>query len=153
MQKVKHDISRGSLRFSETQWKQLIGRLESGKGPTVPATRDRRDLDNHRYPHCHQAAIRVVHPGGNATSHLVRTRNLSVGGVGLIHSSFLYPRTSCHLALRTVWGESVALPGKILWCRHVTGRCHEIGVRFDQLIQIDEFVPEDIRANQSWCTD
>lgn len=144
MDKIEHDIGRGSLKLSESQWRELIGRLEAGKGPTVPATQDRRDLDALRYPWVRPAAIRVVHPGGNATSHLVRTRNVSIGGLGFIHSSFLYPNTPCHLAMRTIHGESVAVPGRILWCRHVSGRSHELGVRFGRLLEIKEFVPADV---------
>jgi hypothetical protein len=141
MEKNEHNIARCSLTLNEAQWGQLLDRIESGKGPTVPATRDRRDLDATRYPLVRPAAMRVVHPGGNVTSHLVRTRNLSAGGVGILHSSFLHPGTACHFAIKTIHGENVAVPARILWCRHVEGRCHELGLRFDRMLQIDEFVP------------
>ncbi|MEM1027420.1 MAG: PilZ domain-containing protein [Planctomycetota bacterium] len=135
-----NDILHTSLNLTEKQWETLIATLEAGKGPTVPATRDRRDLDVKRYPHVRRVALRVIHTGGQKTSHLVRSRNLSVGGMGFIHLSFLYPGTVCHVALQTRHGESVALAGKVSWCRHVSGQSHEIGLRFDQLIQIDEFI-------------
>ena len=139
-----NDILRTSLNLTEKQWEVLIATLEAGKGPTVPATRDRRDLDVTRYPHVRRVALRIIHQGGQKTSHLVRSRNLSVGGMSFIHLSFLYPGTACHVALQTRYGESVALTGKVIWCRHVSGRSHEIGLRFDQMIQIDEFVPPEV---------
>lgn len=136
-----NDITKRSLQLSEQQWGNLIAVMEAGKGPTVPATRDRRDLDTVRYPFVRRAALRISHPGGTVTTHLVRTRNLSTGGVGFIHGAFLYPQTTCHVALQTRHGESVALSGQVGWCRHVSGKSHEIGVRLNQVIQVDEFVP------------
>ncbi len=144
MPTISNDILKSSLQLSEKQWEILIATLEAGKGPTVPATRDRRDLDIKRYPHVRRVALRIVHSGGQKTSHLVRSRNLSVGGMGFIHLSFLYPDTPCHVALQTRHGESVALSGKVTWCRHLSGKSHEIGLRFDQLIQIDEFIEPDV---------
>ncbi|MBB6428904.1 PilZ domain-containing protein [Algisphaera agarilytica] len=139
-----------SLKLTEKQWGTLISSLEAGKGPTVPATRDRRDLDIKRYPHVTKVALRVIHPGGQKTSHLVRSRNLSSGGMGFLHLSFLYPDTPCHIALQTRHGESVAMSGKVSWCRLVSGKSHEIGFRFDQMIQIDEFIdPEVIKASSA----
>jgi len=141
-----NDILKSSLQLSEKQWQVLIAMLEAGKGPTVPATRDRRDFEIKRYPHVRRVALRVMHTGGQNTSHLVRSRNLSVGGMGFIHLNFLYPDTPCHVALQTRHGESVALAGRVTWCRHVSGKSHEIGFRFDQMIEIDEFVPPDVLA-------
>ena len=140
MANADRDIARSSLQMSEPQWNALIATLEAGKGPQIPATRDRRDLDTVRYPHVRKMALRVQHPGGTATSHLVRSRNLSCGGVGFLHGQFLYPKTVCFIVLPTRWGENVILPGKVSWCRHVGGRSHEVGVCFDQVIQIDEFL-------------
>ncbi|MEM9882731.1 MAG: PilZ domain-containing protein [Planctomycetota bacterium] len=147
MSKPSVDIAKTSLRLSEAQWEALIDRLEAGKGPVVPATRDRRDLDHRRFFHVRRAALRVLHRSAPPTSHLVRTRNLSEGGVGLIHNAFLYPGTACHVALQTRHDESVALRGNVSWCRHVSGRGHEVGVRFDRVIEIDEFIaPGERRA-------
>ncbi|MEM9418835.1 MAG: PilZ domain-containing protein [Planctomycetota bacterium] len=139
-----NDIMNTSLKLTEKQWGQLIATLEAGKGPTVPATRDRRDLDIKRYPHVRKVALRIIHPGGQKTSHLVRSRNISAGGMSFLHLSFLYPGTACHVALQTRHGESVAMSGKVSWCRLVSGRSHEIGFRFDHIIQIDEFVEPDV---------
>ncbi|MEM6459447.1 MAG: PilZ domain-containing protein [Planctomycetota bacterium] len=148
MSRSRIDIAKTSLRLSEAQWEALIDRLEAGKGPAVPATRDRRDLDDRRYFHVRRAALRVLRENSPPTSHLVRTRNLSAGGVGLIHNAFLYPGTPCHVALQTRHGESVALPGTVVWCRHVSGRGHEVGLRFDWIIEIDEFIAPGERRSQ-----
>ncbi|MEM7626988.1 MAG: PilZ domain-containing protein [Planctomycetota bacterium] len=140
MARSTHDIARSSLQMSEYKWNMLIATLEAGKGPEVPATRDRRDLDTVRYPFVRKMALRVQHPGGTATSHLVRSRNLSRGGVGFLHGQFLYPNTVCYVVIPTRWGENVILPGRVSWCRHVSGQTHEVGMRFDQVIQVDEFL-------------
>lgn len=136
------EMFKGSLNLTEGQWSEMIAKVESGRGPGVPATQDRRDLDQVRVPYVHRAALRVTHPDNRVTSHLIRTRNLSVGGVSFIHGCFLYPQTRCYIALATKHGEGVALSGCVSWCRHVQGRGHEVGMRFDRVIQLDEFIED-----------
>ena len=129
-----------SLQMSEDDWSHLIADVEAARGPAVAPTMDRRDLDMVRHAYTRQFALRVTHGEAPATLHVVRARNLSAGGLGFFHGCFLYTGTPCHVALQTVHGEKVALPAKVSWCRHVRGQTHEIGVRFDRLIEIKEFI-------------
>ncbi len=144
------DIAKRSLQLTEAQWGTLIRTMEGGRGPLVPATLDRRNLDMQRYKMVRRAALRVQHPAGNVTSHLVRTRNLSAGGLSILHGCFLYPRTMCHVALQTRHGESVAIAAAVQWCRHVSGKSHELGLCFSRMIQVDEFIdPKDMLNDQA----
>lgn len=147
MQINAEEMFKGSLNLTESQWSEMIAKVESGRGPGVPATQDRRDLDQVRVSYVKRAALRVTHPDNRVTSHLIRTRNLSVGGVSFIHGCFLYPKTRCYIALATRHGEGVALSGTVSWCRHVQGRGHEVGFRFDRVIQVDEFIDPDAGQN------
>lgn len=135
---------RNSLNLSEAEWGVLIERMEAARGPEVPATRDRRDYEQIRHTFVRRAALRIQHPAGNTTTHMVRTRNISCGGLGFVHGAFLYDNTKLHIALQTRMGEGVALAGKVVWSRHIEGQSHEIGVRFAQPIDITEFIePEE----------
>jgi CheY-like chemotaxis protein len=84
--------------------------------------------------------MRVHHPGGAATSLNYVPRNISREGVGLLHSSFMYPGTRCEVYLPHPSRGQVQVGGTIVRCRHFRGKIHEIGVRFDQPIDIRDYL-------------
>jgi hypothetical protein len=129
-----------SLKLSEDDWANLIQRLEASRDADVSAFSDRRDLDQCRYTMVKRAAIRVQHMDGRASSHVIRTRNISCGGVAILHNVYLHPKTLCHVVLMTRHNEGVGLAASVAWCRHLEGLGHEIGLRFEKPIDVTEFV-------------
>lgn len=82
----------------------------------------------------------VVHPGGGFGRFLVLGRNLSTGGISLLHAGYLHSGTECRLALVMPRGGAKTMLGKVVFCRLVAGKIHEIGVQFCEKIDIAEFV-------------
>lgn len=70
-------------------------------------------------------------------------RNISQGGVGLLHSSFMYPGTTAIVFLRRNDGASPGLRGKVVRVQHRGGVVHEIGVRFDKEINPRDYINSD----------
>lgn len=70
-------------------------------------------------------------------------RNISQGGVGLLHSSFMYPGTTAVVFLRRNDGTSPGLRGKVVRVQHRGGVVHEIGVRFDKEINPRDYISTD----------
>ena len=129
-----------SLSLSEAQWQRLMDRLKAEQGPGVAASDDRRDLDRTRHPFVKRAAMRVMHADGRNATHVVRTRNLSVGGLALVHGGYLYNGTRCAVIMQNRHGEGVALAGTVVWARLLQGQSHEIGLSFDTTIEIAEYI-------------
>jgi len=124
-----------SLRLSDAEHAALLAQLEreaaTGRAP---------DLRNStRYRYTVREGLVCVLEGCN-TNFIVRPRNLSNGGCSVLHGSFVYPGTGCTLVLRMRNDRSVLTPGRVVRCRCVRGRVHEIGIRFDRGIDIEEFV-------------
>lgn len=71
-------------------------------------------------------------------------RNLSRGGIGLLHSSFMYPNTRATVFLPKTDGTCPALNGKVVRVQHRGGLVHEIGIQFDKEINPREYVPGDV---------
>lgn len=141
MQPVSHEPAvAASLKLSEEDWANLIQKLEIAKGKEVSAFSDRRDLDQCRHTMVRRAAIRVQHMDGRTSSHVIRTRNISSGGVAVVHNVYLHLKTRCHLVLVTRHNEGVGLAASVAWCRHIEGLGHEIGLSFDKAIDVTEFV-------------
>lgn len=74
----------------------------------------------------------------------VATRNISRGGLSVLHSSFAYPGTSVRTTLHRNDAKPCIITGKIVRCEHIGGVVHEIGIRFDNEIIVQEFIRPDI---------
>lgn len=93
--------------------------------------------------------VLLSQPDGSEVSLKLAARNLSVGGVCLLHSAFVYPGTAItvHLQQR-VSGKVVRARGRVRRCDHIQGVIHEIGVKFDESINLHDFQQADPFANK-----
>lgn len=89
-----------------------------------------------------QTAIGVdmIHPGGSKVSLTMACRNLSSGGVSLLHSCYVHPGTTCTVRLPRLSGGLKEVPGEVKRCIHRGGKLHEIGVSFEEQIDLREFI-------------
>jgi CheY-like chemotaxis protein/HPt (histidine-containing phosphotransfer) domain-containing protein len=86
---------------------------------------------------------KFVHPGGSESSVTVACRNLSAGGIGILHRTFLHKGTKCVLSLPDTRGNLVNVPGIVVRCIHVQGTIHELGVQFAKPVRARDFVMMD----------
>ncbi|MEM7621838.1 MAG: hypothetical protein AAF235_01380 [Planctomycetota bacterium] len=90
-------------------------------------------------------AIRVMfmHPGGSEVEVRLACRNLSGGGVGLLHSAYVHERTPVMVFLPRLTGGEDRVRGTITRCIHREGKVHELGVRFDKEIDVHRYFEVD----------
>jgi CheY-like chemotaxis protein len=91
--------------------------------------------------------LTVVHPGGSNSMFNVACRNLSSGGIGVLHSSYMHKGTRCFIGLPRTDGQRVTVEGTTVRCIHVSGTIHEIGIQFLKPIDAKQFVQLDPFAN------
>ncbi|MEM9167080.1 MAG: response regulator [Planctomycetota bacterium] len=74
----------------------------------------------------------------------VAARNLSNGGVSLLHNSYIYPGTECEVDLPT-HGEKelISIGGTVNRCQHISGVVHEIGMGFKEPVDTRHFLSMD----------
>jgi hypothetical protein len=87
--------------------------------------------------------VEIDQPCGSTVSYSVIPRNLSTRGFAFAHGRFLYVGSPCRVHLRTLDGQTLVAPGRIITCRHLHGVCHEIIVLFDGPIDLSRFVELD----------
>ncbi len=92
--------------------------------------------------------LHIIQPGGSANTCRVACRNISCGGLSVLHSAFIYPGSPCIAHLPRTGGGTNAVPGVIVRCVHVMGMIHEIGIRFNSNIAAGEYVDNDPMAGQ-----
>ncbi|MCG3122273.1 MAG: hypothetical protein GIKADHBN_00654 [Phycisphaerales bacterium] len=123
-------------------------RLDMAKLNALLDELDRRDgqhaVSNRQYVrwpfrHLH-LPLTVSHLGGSKASVRVACRNLSCGGVSVLHSSYLYPGSRCEVTLPHNDGTEVTVKGTLARCSHLSGIVHEVGIKFDAPVKIADFV-------------
>lgn len=120
----------------------ILDRLDSGDDARF---RNRRQAIRHKYRRI-DTTIRAFHPGGSVAFGPIAMRNLSSTGAGFLYTGFLHIGTRVELMLPRLEGGEDILPGKIIFCGHITGQFHQIGVRFDDKITPRHYV--DIPADK-----
>lgn len=83
------------------------------------------------------------HPGGTDVLVKVACRNLSCGGISVLHNSFVHPGSQCVVKLPRPNGAVVSVSGVVKRCIHRAGVVHEVGIAFDTAISARDFVAED----------
>lgn len=89
--------------------------------------------------------LSVNHAAGGFGRYIVQGRNLSSGGISLLHAGYLHNGTECRMALTLPRGGAKTLMGKVVFCRLAGGAMHEIGVQFSEKIDLDEFASPDLK--------
>lgn len=129
-----------SRQLTEADAKVLLDQLDKLDGHK-PA-RCRRPNARLRYRRTN-IAVRITQPGGGSTDNLLTSRNLSAGGICLLHTAFLHTGTECRVVLRRRLGGEETIPGNVAWCRHVYGTYHAFGVKFARTIFVKHFLEPD----------
>ncbi len=118
------------VRLNSMERSKLLCRLDEDPGHVG---RDRRRYKRWEF-RMSDIAVLVQHPGGGTGRYLVCARNISAGGLSCIHGGYIHPGSECKVVLPQRDGHPFAVDGIIVYCRHVQGSYHEVGIRFTQEI-------------------
>ncbi len=92
---------------------------------------------------CGSVLMRIVHPGGSTAQCTVLPRDVSVGGMSVLHGSFLHTGTRVHVGLLNVQGDRQWFSGVAVRCSYFESRVHELGIKFDMSVPIHDFLRAD----------
>jgi CheY-like chemotaxis protein len=98
---------------------------------------------------CLSVRLDILQKDGSAPSVLVATRNLSAGGLSILHSAYAHQDAEVIIHLPDLTGQVVPLRGVVRMCRHVQGVIHEVGVQLAEQIDPRRFIrldDQDTRA-------
>lgn len=127
-----------SLGIHQKQLESLLDRVD-GARDEAQAPKRRRFV---RWPFRQETLLlRISHPGGSIAAVKVACRNLSHGGMSILHSSFLYPGSRCAITVPHPTRGDLSVPGEVVRCNHLHRMIHEIGIKFDELLDAREFIP------------
>lgn len=136
--------SRNSLRLSPRDLAALLDELDAASSAAAPANREFI-----RWPFRHDV-VQVLVPvaGGGASRITMACRNLSRTGLALLHSCYMHPGTACTVVIPHPVRGRVPIPGRVARCTHRAGVVHEIGISFNEPIDVREFIRLDPFADR-----
>lgn len=69
--------------------------------------------------------------------YLVRCRNISAGGTAFLHGEYVTPGSRCTVMMIRQSKQPIHMTGSVVYCQHLAGIVHNVGVKFDQLLDED----------------
>jgi CheY-like chemotaxis protein len=119
---------------------QLLDQIEAGGPKTANAAREFVRFGFRR------EAIEVTFQqpgGGNPITLRLACRNISCGGMSVLHSAYVHVGTKIAARFKLADGESLAANGTVVRCAHLRGLIHELGVKFTTQIPARDLVSLD----------
>ncbi len=127
------------LRLSVKECADLIAWLNSESQLVV--THERRLAERYPYRVVPRLAVLFENERPGKRTYSLIPRNISRTGMALLHGKFVYDGTICVLGLQALDGQVIPVRGKVVGCRLIRGRIHELGIRFDEPVEVSDYVP------------
>ena len=127
-----------TLRLTDEQWHELSQRLDR-HDPYVTGQRRHQRV---AYRKLAQIAVAVKQQDGQWAKYIVRSRDISPGGIGFIHGSYIHNNSECRIILKNTHGQITRIDGIVKRCELLEGTAHHVGVEFNEEINIASFVAD-----------
>ncbi len=135
-----------SLRLSDWEREALLTQMDKQSSDAFGV--ELRREERYTYQVSAGMVLKMHHPGGSVANYLVRPRNISVMGLGFLHGNFLYVGSRAGVQLRLPRnGGFTNAAGRIVRCQHVRGHVHEVGMKFDQPVDLALFIENCVRTS------
>lgn len=133
------EVRANTLRLDQRTLTALMDKLDSARA-ALPGARRRYC----RLPYRH-ADIQVTfsHPGGTNSTLILCARDISAGGLSLLHSSYVHKGTVCSVTLDRPGRSKATLAGKVVRCAQLVGLIHEVGIAFNTRVSLRDFLCPD----------
>lgn len=122
-----------SIRLNQDEIRSLLDRLDAvvPQAGVIPDVRT-HERYHYRIDHC---VIHLQQIGDSVpVSFFCPTRNLSAGGIAILHRCFVHQGSDIRIQLISRDREWWNIDGKVVGCRLVKSPVHEIRVKFNEII-------------------
>lgn len=133
-----------TIRRSEQELRALLDELDRHDAASGSAKRAHARVEFRRA----FVPIELTNADRQRIELVMACRNISSGGMSLLHSSFVYNGTRARVKLRHGLRGEIYVSGEVVRCSHVRGHIHEVGLRFDEPVEVQAFADMDRLAQQ-----
>lgn len=118
---------KNTLNLNNREIEALLHRIKADDAPEIHHQRE-----HERVPfRVNKATLVVFNELNMETELVVATSNISKGGIAVLHTAYMYPKTRCQVNVELADGRIFKLSGQTVRCSFLIGRVHEIGIKFD----------------------
>lgn len=143
--------------LSVEEWQKALASAKAKHTPGAPAASgapelDRRDTKQTRHQVVRRCLLRIDRGEAAPGIYVVRSSDISSGGLRLIHGGAIDPDTICCVIIETEQGQSIAAGGVVAWCKPIDDTdppAYELGVRFYAPIDADIFAEQSDPAEEA----
>lgn len=129
------DYRNNTLNLSADRLSALMDELDEMSGRAA----SRRNHSRLEYRK-HAIEVEVYQPSGGSVGFCVACRNISRGGLSVLHSSYMHVGTKCRVKMKHKISGDKWIMAQVVQCRHVTGRVHDVGLKFTKEIDVNDYV-------------
>ena len=129
------------LWVSDQQWLAILERVQRGQPAVESAVQeDCRRLHPRQTFEC-RCLLRLNSAAG---TYIVRSQDISSGGMSFVHGQPLRASTRCTIALQSDHGPGRILSAVVAWCKEIEFfdpevEAYEVGIKFDSAIDVRPF--------------
>lgn len=125
-----------TLKLSPRELEQIAADLN--RANNLSAARSKRKLKRWNLQQ-QKVILTIVHPNDTKTHGVAMPRNISQKGAAVLYGCFVHPGSNCFLSLRCVDGSTQSVGAKVMHCRHIKGRLHDLGLAFESAVNPRDF--------------
>lgn len=129
--------------LSIEEWEKALTAVKARRVAHDEHDEERRDVTQPRHEVVRRCLLRVDRGESAPGLYVVRSQDISGGGIRLIHGGALKAESICCVIIETTEGPSEAIGGEVAWCNPIddtTPPAYEVGIRFYQPIQAECFI-------------
>lgn len=141
----KQETDTTRLWVSDQQWLAILERVQRGQ----PAMQEEAVAEDCRRLHTRQTfeCRCLLRLNSSAGTYIVRSQDISSGGLRFVHGQPLRASTRCTIALQSDQGPGRILSAVVAWCKEIEFfdpevEAYEVGVKFDSAIDVRPFTGE-----------
>lgn len=137
--------------LSADEWRAALETAKAQRSDAVPG-HDQRDPEQPRYQTVKRCLLRIDRGESAPGIYLVRSSDISSGGIRVIHGGPIGEQTVCAVIIESDAGQSLVVGGTVAWCNPIKNTdppAYELGIRFYEPIDARPFAGQDEDAEDA----
>ena len=132
-----------ALRISDAEWYECVKEMDRRANAEGERGDENRADPRQPYRNITKIIVSIRNYDGRQQHFQVRAYDLSASGLGFLHGTYLYKGTPAELFMEHRTEGIVRIPAMIMSCTHVKNRIHRVGAKFEQPIELSDYVLSD----------
>ena len=129
-------------RISDAEWSECVKEMDL-RAKEDSGCEDKRAEARQPYRNVTKIIISFKNYDGRQQRFQVRAYDLSSSGLGFLHGAYIYGDTPAEIYMQDKSCSLTRISATIVSCVHVKKRIHRVGARFDQPIDLNDFLLSD----------